>query len=196
MLASFKSFGQAEEIEQLLLDVEKLGQFKEILSEMKEGFDVVYKGYNSVKEISSGNFNLHKIFLDGLMEVSPVVRKYKRVADIINYQLEIVKACKGLRISIGIYDFLDGGEKEYCSKVFGNLARESIKNLDELLLVIGSGELRMSDDERINAIDRVYKSVAGQFSFLKSFKNSLSQLTLQRKYEKAEIELSRKINGY
>ena len=41
-----------------------------------------------------GNFNLHKAFLDGLMMVSPAVKKYKRVADIITLQ---GMTCKGIQ---------------------------------------------------------------------------------------------------
>ncbi|MFX5583033.1 hypothetical protein ABTE20_20720, partial [Acinetobacter baumannii] len=78
----------------LLLNIEKLAQFKKILKNMKNGYQIIFKGYTAVKDISQGNFNLHKTFLDGLMQVSPAVKKYKRIADIISYQLRISKEYK------------------------------------------------------------------------------------------------------
>lgn len=85
LLPSYKASAQTDEIAQLLLNVEKLAQFKQILSDMKKGYQILEGGYNTIKDISEGNFSLHKAFLDGLMQVSPTVRNYKRIADIINY---------------------------------------------------------------------------------------------------------------
>src|SRR5690348_15802827 len=91
LLPVYKVSAQADEIKQLLLNIEKLAQFKQILSDMKKGYQILEGGYNTIKDISEGNFNLHKAFLDGLMEVSPTVRNYRRVAGIINYQVVLVK---------------------------------------------------------------------------------------------------------
>ncbi|WP_240377739.1 hypothetical protein [Arachidicoccus soli] len=67
---------QSQEVQELLLDVTKLEQFKQILKDMKSGYTLVMQGYTTVRDISKGDFNLHKVFLDGLMAVSPTVRKY------------------------------------------------------------------------------------------------------------------------
>ncbi len=187
---------QSQEAQQLLLNWEKLTQFKRILQDMYDGWKIINKGYTTIKDISSGNFNLHKNFLDALMEVSPVVKKYKRIADIINYQLLIVKQYKK-----AFQQFKDDGtftpqEINYIGKVYSNLLNESIKNLDELFMVITSGQLRMSDDERMQAIDKIYDRIEDQFSFLQDFNSSTSYLSLQRKSEQTEIDMSRKILGY
>ena len=190
------SFAQSEEAQQLLLNVEKLAQFKKILQNMKDAYVILHKGYSAIKDISEGNFSLHKAFLDGLLEVSPTVRKYKRIADIISYQLRIVKIYKG-----AFNEFKSNGqftveEVSYLGKVYDNLFNASLKNLDELAMVVTAGKLRMSDDERLQAIDRIYGSVEDQYSFLLEFNNQTSVLSLQRKSEQAEIELSKKIGGY
>src|SRR5258707_1034350 len=85
---------QAFEIQQLLLDVQKLTQLKQLLSDMKTGYDVVSKGYTTIRDIAQGNFNLHEVFLDGLWLVSPTVRKYWKIPEIINYQVALVKEYK------------------------------------------------------------------------------------------------------
>jgi hypothetical protein len=53
----------------------------------------------------------------------------------------------------------------------------------------------MSDDERLQAIDKIYSSVEDQYSFLKDFNGNTAMLSLQRKSEQAEIRMSRRING-
>lgn len=192
----YTASAQSHEVQQLLLNVEKLSQFKKILQNMYDGYKVLYKGYTTIKDVSEGNFSLHKTFLDALLEVSPGVRKYKRIADIINYQIRLVKEYKAAFHEFKNGDAFTPEEIDYLGKVYGNLFKESTESLDELLTVITAGKLRMSDDERLQAIDRIYASVEDQFSFLKEFNSNTAMLALQRKSEKADIDLARKVRGY
>lgn len=190
------SFAQSQEAQQLLLNWEKLTQFKKILQNMSDGYKIIHKGYTTVKDLSEGNFSLHKTFLDGLMEINPAVKKYTRIADIINYQLRIVKVYKVAFNQFKADKSFTGEEIEYVGKVYANLFDQSVKNLDELALVITAGKLRMSDVERLQAIDRIHASIEDQFTFLKEFNNNTALLSLQRKSDQAEIRMSRRIIGY
>lgn len=186
---------QSTEAQQLILNWEKLAQFRKILKNMYDGYKILYKGYTAVKDISEGNFNLHKTFLDGLLQVSPAVKKYKRIADIINYQVRIVKEYKAAFNQFKEDKQFTAQEIDYVGKVYSNLFQESLKNIDELAMVITAGKLRMSDDERLQAIDKIYASIEGQYSFLRDFNGNTAMLSLQRKSEQAEIEMSRRIYG-
>ena len=192
---AFQAKAQSDEAQQLILNWEKLSQFRKILKNMYDGYKILYKGYTAVKDISEGNFNLHKTFLDGLMQVSPAVKKYKRITDIINYQLRIVKEGKAAFNQFRGDKQFTVDEIDYGDKIYSNLFQESIKNIDELAMVITAGKLRMSDDERLQAIDRIYLSIEDQYSFLKDFSSNTAMLSLQRKSEQAQIEMSRRIYG-
>lgn len=189
-----KSFSQSQEAQQLLLNWEKLTQLKKILKDMYTGYKIVHKGYTTIKDISQGDFTLHKDFLDGLLEVSPAVKKYKRIADIISYQLRIVKGYKTAFDQFKLSKYFTAEEIEYLGKVYGNLLKESLKCLDELGMVITAGKLRMSDDERLQAIDRIYITIVGQFSFLQDFNNSTAILSVQREKDQQDIDISRKLH--
>ena len=194
-VASFNVKAQSTEAQQLLLNWEKLMQFKKILQNMYDGYKILHKGYTAVKDISEGNFTLHKGFLDALLEVSPAVRKYKRIGDIISYQIRIVKDYKAAFAQFKEDKQFTPQEIEYLGKVYGNLLGQSLKSLEELFMVITSGELRMSDDERLQAIDRIYEGIVEQFSFLKEFNGNTALLSLQRKTEETEVKMSRIIYG-
>jgi DNA repair ATPase RecN len=187
---------QTAEAEQLLLDWEKLTQFKKILQNMYDGYKIVYKGYTTIKDISKGNFDLHKTFLDALLQVSPVVKQYKRTSDIINYQLRIVKEYKSALNQFKQDKSFTPEELNYLEKVYSNILDQSLKCLDDLAMVITSGQLRMSDDERLQTIDKIYNSIVDQFSFLKDFNSSTAVLALQRENENRQIEMSKSINGF
>ena len=175
LFCSFRASAQSAEIQQLLLNVEKLTQFKQILSDMKKGYQILEGGYNTIKDISEGNFSLHKAFLDGLMEVSPTVRNYKRVGDIVNYQIILVREYRNA------YDRFQSD---------GNL-----RNLDELLVIITAGKARMSDDERLQAIDRIYADMQDKLMFLRHFNNNTTILAVQRAKERNDARTIRNIYG-
>jgi len=50
---SLSCLSQTQEAQQLLLDWEKLTQFKKILKDMKEGYQIIHKGYTTIRDISS-----------------------------------------------------------------------------------------------------------------------------------------------
>ena len=192
---SHKVAAQAQEIEQLVLNIEKLAQFKQILSDLKKGYQIVSTGYSTIKDLSEGNFNLHKTFLDGLMVVSPAVRRYSKVADIINDQMMIVKEYK---TAFGKYkqdgNFNDD-EIEYLGRVYSNLIDESLKDLDELTIVMTDSKLRMSDDERLQAIDRIHANMNDKLLFLRHFNNNTTILAVQRAKERNDVATMKKIYG-
>ncbi len=194
LLSSNFCFGQSQEAKQLLLNVEKLAQLKLMLSHMKTGYQILEKGYTSIKNISQGNFNLHRDFLDGLLQVSPEVKKYSKVADIIRVQLKLVKESKAALAEFRGSKQFTINEIEYLGNVYANLLKECLKTLDELALVVTAGKLRMSDDERLQAIDKIYDEVMEQYTFLNEFNNGTAILSLQREKEKMDIDLMRKVH--
>ena len=184
---------QSQEMQQLILNIEKLAQFKQILTDMKKGYQILNGGYNVVKDLSKGNFSLHETFLDALMQVSPTVRKYKRVGDIIHYQVLLVKEYKAAFNRFRNSGNFNPEEITYLEKVYSKLFKESIRNLDELTSVISANTLRMSDDERLAAIDKVYADMQDKLSFLRNFNNNTSLLGIQRTKERNDINAMRSI---
>jgi len=192
-IVSHKANAQSAEIQQLILNIEKLSQFKKILSDMKKGYELLSGGYKTVKDMSEGNFSLHKTFLDALMQVSPVVKNYKRVGDIINFQVLLMKESKN-----GLNRFVKSGnfsEKEisYFEKVYGNLLSQSLRNLDELTMVVTADKLRMSDDERLQAVDDIYLQMQDKLLFLRNFNATSNVLALQRAKEAKDVYASKEL---
>lgn len=190
-----KLSAQSDEVQQLLLNVEKLAQFKQILSDLKRGYQIISVGYSTIKDLSQGNFNLHKTFLDGLMMVSPTVKKYKRIADIISNQLLIVKEYKNAFNRFKHDGNFNPGEIEYLGKVYSNLFQQSLNDLDELMMIITDSKLRMSDDERLEAIDRIFANMQDKLLFLRHFNNNTTILAIQRAREKNDAATVQKIYG-
>ena len=193
LLFPSQAAAQSQEMQQLILNIEKLAQFKQILTDMKKGYQILNGGYNVVKDLSKGNFSLHETFLDALMQVSPTVRKYKRVGEIIHYQVLLVKEYKAAFNRFRNSGNFNPEEITYLEKVYSKLFKESIRNLDELTSVISANTLRMSDDERLAAIDKVYADMQDKLYFLRNFNNNTSVLGIQRTKERNDINAMRSI---
>jgi DNA repair ATPase RecN len=190
-----KALAQKDEIAQLLLNVEKLAQFKQILSDMKKGYKILNGGYNTIKDLSEGNFSLHKTFLDALMEVSPTVKNYKRVADIINYQVILVKEYKSSFNRFKRDNNFNQQELAYLGRVYENLFKQSLNNLDDLVTIITANKLRMSDDERLKAIDKIFADMQDKLLFLRHFNNNTTVLAVQRAKERNDANTMRLVYG-
>ena len=187
LLSSIHVSAQSYEAQQLLLDWGKLAQMKGILKDMKEGYEVVSKGYYTIRDISQGNFNLHEAFLNGLWLVSPSVRKYRKIPQIIQDQLLLVKECKSAFNNCKSNGLLNPDEIIYVGQVYGNLFNQSLKGLDELSMLLTANKLRMNDDERLAGVDKIYDAMQDKLQFLRSFNNHNSILLLQRSKEQNDV---------
>jgi DNA repair ATPase RecN len=193
--ASEKSNAQVYELERLILDIEKLSQLKSILSDLYKGYEILKTGYTTIKDISEGNFNLHKAFLDGLLAVSPIVQKYERVADIIDLQARIVKEYKAAMNRYQQNAHFNPDELEYIGNIYSNLVDKSVKNLENLISVLTAGELRMNDAQRLKSIDGIYADTKDQFLFLRHFDNSTDLLAMNRSNEANDLQTLRNLHG-
>lgn len=188
------SSGQSTEVQQLLLNVEKLSQLKNILEDMKRGYTVLSNGYNAVKNISQGNFSLHEVFLDGLMLINPEIKKYRKVADIISDQKKILSEYKHAFDRFKASGNFSASEIAYLGRVYKQILDLSLDNLDELATVITASKLRMSDQERLAAIDRIFDNVQDKLMFLRSFNSQGVLLSSQR--DRQRLELKRSLDLY
>ena len=178
---------------QYLLD--QIAANKVSIDYLEKGYEIARTGLNTIQNIKKGDFNLHRDFFGSLEIVNPKIKTYSRVADIIAYQVRIVK-----NISTTIKNLKESGqfnvdELDYSKAVFENLLDECLKNVDELYLVITSDELQMTDDERIKRIDQLYTDMQDKYSLCQSFSKECSVLAMQRLSDQVEIIMSKKLNG-
>jgi hypothetical protein len=178
--SGLKAQSVADDTEQLLLDVQKLTQMKEILSEMYQGYQVLHSGFEEIKGLSEGTFSLHKTFLDALLAVSPAVQAYWKVGDIVEKEVLLVRECK----TAGQYL---GGTGQFTSVELGvfldrwnGVIQGSLNNVSALLMIMTGGNLRMSDAQRLEAIDRIDGDVSRMLGNTRAMDDAAAVLAAQR----------------
>lgn len=188
LLAPRSVSAQVQEMQQLLLDIEKLTQMKSILSDMKTGYQIYEQGYGSISSISKGNFNLHQTYLNGLLAISPAVKNYARIADILTMQANLISEYKRKQALFRQSGSFTISELSYMSDVYTRLVTQTLNDAEELADVLMAGKLRMSDAERIRAIDRIYTGSSERLQFLRSFNNQGLAISMQRVKEASDTQ--------
>jgi len=184
---------QVQEAIQLALNIEKLNQLKQILQNMYKAYTIISGGYNRVRDITSGNYKLHEAFMDGLMAVNPKIKNYRRVADIISCQGSILKEYKSAYRRFSESGAFRPEELSYLMDVYANLLDKSLQDLDELAMILTAGKFKMTDDERIEGIDRIYGGMQEKLGFLRSFNNKTGLLAAQRTRDLREVQMARRL---
>jgi hypothetical protein len=78
--------------------------------------------------------------------------------------------------------------------VYSYLYKQSLRNLDELITIVTAAKLRMSDEERLRSIDRIYAEMEDKVLFLKSFNSSTQLLITQRAKATHQLNTTRKLH--
>lgn len=133
--------------------------------QLQKGYEVARSGLGMVRDLGNGELNLHSAFISGLKKVNPSIRNSAKVAEILELQLCIGRAFNGL----DELAFLSVSNRLYVASVRAGLWKECLVDLEELLLVITSGKLEMTDSERLAGLDRVYLSMREKSAFAQHF---------------------------
>jgi hypothetical protein len=162
---------------------------------MKKGYQIYQRGYGTISNLSKGNFNLHNIYLTGLMAVNPAVRNNPRVSQIINQQNDILNEYKRYANLFRQSGSFSKDELNYIGTVYNQLVKQSDVNIDDLASVTTAGKLRMSDDDRLRAIDHIYTGSSDQLQFLRFFNRQAMMLSLQRSKDLHDTQTLKRLYG-
>lgn len=175
--------------------LQQIAALKVYISYAKKGYNIVSGGLNTIRDIKKGDLNIHNTFFNSLKVVNPKIEKYQKVADIISYQILIIKQAKQTMAYIRETKQFSTEEIEYNRKVFDILLQDCLEGINELLAIITSGELEMKDNERLTRIDKLYTDMQDKYTFCTVMSEDMALLAAQRMGEYWEIQKSKLING-
>lgn len=155
---------------------------------LKKGYEIAGTGLGTVKDIKNGEFGLHSTFFSSLKAVSPAIRNNAKVAGIIAFQIAISKAFNGIRNN----GMLSLSNQQYITDVRERVIDECAEDLEELLLIITSGEIEMTGDERIERLDKVYEAMKDKSAFTQSFMGDVGLLIRQKENEQESVNRLRR----
>jgi hypothetical protein len=131
---------------------------------------------------------LYDDYFQELWQVKSAISTYHGVKNIIQMQVDIVNEYKSAYALFQGDKNFTPEELDYMYKVYTGILSESLKNLDQVFLVVNSFVTQMSDAMRILIINNAYDRLQANMNDLRRFNNENEMLSLHRAANQAEVD--------
>lgn len=138
---------------------------------------------------------LYAKYFDELRKVKAALAYYHRVKDIIQKQGQLINEYKAAWALFQQDKNFTNDELNYMRDVYDGMMEESVKNIDQLSLVINAFVTQMTDGKRMEIINAVDNKLDENLGDLREFNNQNKMISLQRASEKGDIETVKRLYG-
>ena len=138
---------------------------------------------------------LYGNYYNELWEIKTAITYYKRFKDLTEKQIAIVDEYKWVWNLLKQDKHFTPEELDYMEKVYSGILDQSVKNLDQLLLVVNSFKTQMTDAKRLEIINETANNMDNIYSDLKQFNIQNSRLSIQRSRSLEETTKLKEIYG-
>ena len=138
---------------------------------------------------------LYEEYYQELWKVKTALANYKRVKEIMQRQVQLVKEYEH---AYGLFkndDHFTPDEIAYMFRVYTGIIDESLKNIEQLSLVVNAFATQMSDAERMDIIHAVAIRTEENLGDLRKFNNQNILLSLQRSKDLNDVQIIRSLYG-
>jgi hypothetical protein len=148
-----------------------------------------------IAEWTEKHRKLYKEYYDDLWKVRNAIASYQRIKQILERQTRLVEEYKRVWGIVKNDDHFTKAELEYMYRVYSGIMKASIRNLDQILVVVNSFKTQMSDGKRLEIINKAGEEIDRNYFDLKEFNTQNIQLSISRAKDAHEMEIVRKLYG-
>lgn len=134
-------------------------------------------------------------YYEELAKVKSIISYYQRIRDITKKQVRLVDEYKRSWSLIKQDKNFTADEIAYMEKVYSGILDESLKNIDQIGIVLKSFTTTMTDAKRLELINNAADQVDTNYSDLVQFNRQNTLLSLQRAKTATEVEVVKKLYG-
>lgn len=138
---------------------------------------------------------LYKEYYEELWKVKSLITYYKRIKDLAARQVAIVDEYKWAWGLFHKDKHFSVDELEQMAKVYSGMLEESVKNVDEILLVASSFKTQMTDAKRLEIINGAAEKIERVYADLKKFNRENAVLSIQRSKSLEEVAKLKELYG-
>lgn len=148
-----------------------------------------------IAEWTEKHRQLYKKYYDELWQVRNTLAAYKRIREVIDKQVRIVNEYKRAWAIVSKDKHFTESEIDYMYRVYKGILGESVRNIDQILLVINSFRTQMTDAQRLAIISQAGDRVEQNLVDLLEFNMNTYQLSLNRAKTQYEIDRVKRMYG-
>lgn len=172
--------------------IKQIALLRLYLGYVKKGYEIANNGLTTIQNIKNGDFNLHGDFFGSLKNVNPHIANSAKVADIIAFQVYVIRDLKAVKNFCRNNQNFTPEELRYVAAVYSNMIFLSDACISELLMIILPDQTGMKDDERLMRIDKLYDDMRDKYVFVQSFGNDVRLIANERRRQQKEVQLVQK----
>lgn len=134
-------------------------------------------------------------YFDELKKVKELISGYQKVKEVMAKQVRIVEEYKRAFALFKQDKHFTSTEIEYMVQVYTGIVDESLKNLDQLFLVVNALNTKMTDGKRLEIINAVASHIDENLNDLRDFNSQNVRLSLQRAKDEQEVKRVKAMYG-
>ncbi|MGK6353168.1 conjugal transfer protein TraI [Parapedobacter sp. DT-150] len=139
--------------------------------------------------------DLYGKYYDELWKIKSAISYYQRVKDLTETQVAIVEEYRRAWNLFQQDTNFTPEELLHMGQVYTGILEESVKNLDQVLLVVNSFRMQMSDAARLETIRKAGGKIDGNYNDLRQFNRQNSLLSIQRARSSEETKKLKDLYG-
>jgi len=172
---------------QIKYSLKQIAALKIYASYIKQGYRIVQDGLTFIGDVENGHFQLDGKYFNSLSNVSPSIKKDLRIKDIEMYARGAMTLSVSGKRQVEVNSPLTNMDKATIINMFNNAVADCTVITTELSDIITSGELELTDNNRLTRITNLLDRAEGLFHFVQHFSASVQFYQAQVKNEKRGI---------
>lgn len=150
---------------------------------------------NEISEWTKKQRDLYKEYYQELMKVKSIITYYQRIKDITQKQTRLVEEYERAWRLFQKDKHFNSDELDYMQKVYSGILDESLKNIDQIFLILDSFTTQMSDFKRLEIINSAADQIDSNYDDLTLFNRQNVLLSLQRAKTSNDVNAVKKFYG-
>lgn len=138
---------------------------------------------------------LYSQYYEELWKVKSAIAYYMRLKDLTLRQVDIVSEYKWAWGLLSRDPHFSVEELSAMEKVYTGILDESLKNVDQLLVVVSSFKTQMSDAGRLELVSSAAEAMEGNYQALKKYNRENCMLSIQRAKSLQEVVKLKELYG-
>lgn len=148
---------------------------------------------NEISDWTQKQRNLYRDYYEELTKVKSIITYYQLIRDISHKQVRLVNEYERAWSLFQQDSHFDETELDYMQKVYSGILDESVKNIDQIFLILDSFTTQMSDAKRLEIINAAANQIDVNYNDLTLFNKQNVLLSLQRAKTAHEVDVVRKL---
>lgn len=138
---------------------------------------------------------LYRNYYEELAKVKTIITYYQRIKDISEKQVRLVDEYERAWNLFQKDAHFNSSELDYMQSVYSGILNESLKNIDQIFLVLDSFTTQMSDAKRLEIINAAADQIDANYDDLTLFNRQNILLSLQRAKTEHDVKSVKQFYG-